>query len=81
VAASHASTYARPQIGPTQRVESGQTLCSQANTAPPPCIPSTIATPLNGHILRAFDISYVDPTIHTYVLAASATVGAGDYFC
>ena len=78
MAASHASTYARPQIGPTQRVESGQTLCSQANPSPPPCIPSAIATPLNSHILGAFDISYVDPTIHTYVLAASATAAAGN---
>jgi hypothetical protein len=55
-----------------------ETLCSQANPTPPPCIPIAIATPLNGHILGAFDISYVDPSIHTYVLAASRTVGAGD---
>jgi hypothetical protein len=27
--------------------------------------------------LRSFDISFVDPTIHTYVLAVSATAGAG----
>ena len=55
-----------------------ETLCSQANPSPPPCIPSAIATPLNGHILGAFDISYVDPTIHTYVLAASRTVASGN---
>ena len=55
-----------------------ETLCSQANPAPPPCIPSAIATPLNGHILGAFDISYVDPTVHTYVLAASRTVATGN---
>jgi hypothetical protein len=50
-----------------------ETLCSQANPTPPPCIPSAIV-PLPGLALRAFDISWVDPTIHTYVLAASATV-------
>jgi hypothetical protein len=47
-----------------------ETLCSQANPTPPPCIPSAIATPLNSHILGAFDISYVDPTIHTRVTTA-----------
>jgi hypothetical protein len=61
---------------PTEAAD--ETLCSQANPTPPPCIPSAIATPLNGHILRSFDISYIDPTIHTYVLAASGTVGAGN---
>jgi hypothetical protein len=63
---------------PNASVHADETLCSQANPTPPPCIPSAIATPLNGHILRSFDISYVDPTIHTYVLAASGTVGAGN---
>jgi hypothetical protein len=61
---------------PTEAAD--ETLCSQANPSPPPCIPSAIATPLNGHILGAFDISYVDPTIHTYVLAASRTVASGN---
>jgi hypothetical protein len=55
-----------------------ETLCSQANPTPPPCIPSAIATPLNGHILGSFDISYVNPTIHTYVLAASRAVAVGN---
>jgi hypothetical protein len=53
-------------------------LCSQANPTPPPCIPEAIVTPLNGHILGSFDISYVNPTIHTYVLAASRTVAVGN---
>jgi hypothetical protein len=63
---------------PTPAYAFDETLCSQANPTPPPCIPIAIARPLNGHILGAFDISYVDPTIHTYVLAASRTVGAGN---
>src|SRR6516162_6835485 len=50
-----------------------ETLCSQANPSPPPCIPSAIV-PLPVGALSAFDISWVDPTLHTYVLAASATV-------
>jgi hypothetical protein len=46
------------------------------NPTPPPCIPSDIV-PLASGTLRGFDISYVASAIHTYVLAASATVAAG----
>src|SRR6516165_6738903 len=54
-----------------------ETLCSQANPTPPPCIPSTIIPLPDGQTLRHYDSSFVDPTIHTYVLAALGTVAAG----
>src|SRR6516225_10912398 len=54
-----------------------ETLCSQANPTPPPCIPSAIIPLPDGQTLRHYDSSFVDPTIHTYVLAALGTVAAG----
>src|SRR6516165_8830190 len=60
---------------PTEAAD--ETLCSQANPTPPPCIPSTIIPLPDGQTLRHYDSSFVDPTIHTYVLAALGTVAAG----
>ena len=54
-----------------------ETLCSQANPTPPPCIPSTIIPLPDGQTLRHYDMSFVDPTVHTYVLAAFATSASG----
>jgi hypothetical protein len=60
---------------PTEAAD--ETLCSQANPTPPPCIPSTIIPLPDGQTLRFYHTSFVDPAIHTYVLAASATSAAG----
>src|SRR6516162_698642 len=54
-----------------------ETLCSQANPTPPPCIPSTIIPLPDGQTLRHYDMSFVDPTVHTYVLASQATSASG----
>jgi hypothetical protein len=40
-------------------------------------IPSTIIPLPDGQTLRNYDTSFVDPTIHTYVLAALATSASG----
>ena len=40
--------------------------------------PAAVHTDRHREAAEAFDISYVDPTIHTYVLAASRTVAAGN---
>src|SRR6516164_10839529 len=52
-----------------------ESLCSNASTTT--CIPSTIIPLPDGQTLRFYHTSFVDPTIHTYVLAASATSAAG----
>ena len=54
-----------------------ETLCSQANPTPPPCIPSTIIPLPDGQTLRHYDMSFVDPTVHTYVLVSQATSAFG----
>jgi hypothetical protein len=40
-------------------------------------IPSAIIPLPDGQTLRGYDISFVEPTVHTYVLAASATSASG----
>jgi hypothetical protein len=52
-----------------------ESLCSNASTTK--CIPSAIIPLPDGQTLRLYDISFVDPTVHTYVLAAPATSASG----
>jgi hypothetical protein len=40
-------------------------------------IPSTIIPLPDGQTLRHYDMSFVDPTVHTYVLASQATSASG----
>src|SRR5262249_51863812 len=58
-----------------------ESLCANAQypvpNSVPPCVPKYVITLPGGAIVGSFDISWVDSSLHKYVLAASRTTQAG----